>query len=118
MKTKPFAVFLMLICTILISVAQLLYKLGADKLEMSIQGILLNFLLIGGFALYVIGAGFMILAFKGGEVSVLYPILGTSYIWVTLLSWRVLGEMINVLKISGIIVIIIGVSFIGVGSRW
>jgi uncharacterized membrane protein len=56
-------------------------------------------------------------ALKGGDLSVLYPFVALAYIWVSLLSVKFLGEKMNKFKWLGIALIIIGVSFIGIGSN-
>ena len=78
MQTKAWSVWLMILCTAFTSTAQVLYKFGANKLEFNFMGLIANLPLISGMALYVLGAVIMITAFKGGEVSVLYPIVATS----------------------------------------
>lgn len=118
MKTKFWAIGLMLLTTLLTSTAQILYKKGVINLDFgNLLGVFSNYYIIGGLLLYVIGAGFMIIAFRGGEVSVLYPIIATSYIWVSLLSVRFLSEVMNSQKWIGVIVIFIGVTFVGAGSN-
>lgn len=117
MKTKLWAIILMVFVTLLTSIAQILYKLGVDKLEFDIISIITNYPIIMGIALYVIGAVLMIISFKGGEVSVLYPIIATSYIWVSLLSSFFFNEIINIIRWAGIFVIFIGITFVGLGSK-
>jgi drug/metabolite transporter (DMT)-like permease len=117
MKTKTWAIVLVLLTTLLTSTAQLLWKKGSATLEFTPLSIATNYFLIGGILLYLIGGTMMILSFRGGEVSVLYPIIATSYIWVALLSARFLGEDMNALKLLGISSIIIGIIFIGFGSK-
>ena len=71
------------------------------------------------FGLFSYGVGFilMFLAFKEGELSVLYPILSTSYVWVVLLSpFIFVGESIGALKLIGVTIIIFSVSLIGIGA--
>ena len=63
------------------------------------------------------GGTLLIIAFKGGEVSVLYPIIATSYVWVSLLSMKFLDEKINIFKWIGISIIIAGIILIGYGSK-
>ena len=75
-----------------------------------------NYHLFGGVGLYAIGTILFIPALKGGELSVLYPFVALNYIWVSLLSVKFLGEKMNRFKWLGIALIIIGVSFIGLGS--
>ena len=117
MKTEPWAILLILATTFLTSSAQILYKLGAVSLKFDIVSIITNYNLIAGFFLYGVGAFLMIVAFRGGEVSVLYPIIATGYIWVSFLSIWFLGEQINYYKWAGVIIIIAGIAFIGYGSK-
>ena len=59
----------------------------------------------------------VIIALRGGEVTVLYPIITSSYIWVTLGSSYFFGETIGILKIAGISLIILGILFITFGAK-
>ena len=98
MKTTWRAIVLVIICTLLTSVAQVFWKQGAQKLPV----ILTNWEILAGFVLYGTAAALLVTAFKTGEVSVLFPIIATSYIWVAIFSWFFLGEIITMLKIFGI----------------
>jgi multidrug transporter EmrE-like cation transporter len=115
--TKWWAVALMVLCTFLASVAQFFYKKGAAALSLSFSGIFLIWPLYIGVFIYLVGAVFMIIAFRGGELSVLYPVIATSYIWVNLISMFWLNETVNLMKWFGIGFIILGITFIGFGSR-
>ena len=117
MSTKLWAILLILFTTLLTSSAQILYKLGIPSLKFDLVSILTNYYLIGGLFLYGIGAILMIISFRGGEVSVLYPIIATSYIWVSLLSVKFLGETMNILKWLGVASIIAGIISISYGSK-
>lgn len=117
MKTELWAIGLMVLCTAFTSVAQVFYKFGAAKLEFNIISLITNLPLITGMILYILGAFIMITAFKGGEVSVLYPIIATSYIWVSLLSIHFFNENLNFFRWIGIFVIIAGIIFISIGSK-
>ncbi len=108
--------------TLLTTGAQLLYKPGMDMLVLSPLlslpfRILTNWLLVGGLSLYVLGAFLMIHSFRGGEVSTLYPIFSTSYVWVALASWAFLGESLPIVKLGGILIIIAGVTLLAMGSK-
>jgi len=116
MSTKLWAALLVLFTTVLTSSAQILYKLGSANLAFNIPAILSNYYLVGGLLLYVVGGTLIILSFRGGEVSVLYPIIATSYIWVSFLSILFLGEQMNIYKWFGVITIIGGIALIGYGS--
>ena len=117
MTTKTWAIALMVLCTAFTSAAQVFYKFGADKLEFNLLSLITNLPLIMGMVLYVLGAVIMITAFKGGEVSVLYPIIATSYIWVSLMSIYFFNEKLGLLRWLGIFTIIMGIILIGIGSR-
>ena len=92
------------------------YKLAADSLVFTPMGIITNYYLWIGGIIYVISAGLFIVALRGGDLSVLYPVVALSFIWVTLLSSLILKEPIPSLKIGGIVFIIAGIWLIGVGS--
>jgi len=118
MKTKLWAIGLIVFTTLLTSSAQILYKKGVGTLDFgNLLSILSNYYILGGLFLYVIGAALMIISFRGGEVSVLYPIIATSYIWVSFLSVYFLNEIMNIQKWLGVIIIFVGVTFVGVGSN-
>ena len=117
MTTKPWAVFTVLATTLLTSSAQILWKIGSAALAFDVTGIITNYYLIAGLLLYVVGGALLIISFRGGEVSVLYPIFATSYIWVSFLSVKFLGEIMNILKWIGVVSIIIGIVSISYGSK-
>lgn len=62
--------------------------------------------------LYGISAILFIVALKHGNLSVLYPVIATSYVWVTLISFRVLHEPVSIAKFLGIALILCGVMLI------
>ena len=115
--TKRWAIAIVLIGTVLNSIAQVLYKFGASRLSLTISSLLTNYFLIIGISIYAVSAVALLIALRGGELSVLYPLIATSYVWVSFLSIHFFDEIMNVYKWLGIIVIIMGVSFIGMGSR-
>lgn len=117
MKTKLWAMGLVLFCTLLTSSGQLFWKFGADKLEFNIISILTTYEILIGLLLYSIGGMLIIISYRGGEVSTLYPILATSFIWVSFLSIYFLNESMNIFKWMGILTIIGGIVLIGYGSN-
>lgn len=118
MKTKWWAIALMISCTIFTSTGQILYKMGADTITFELSTIIFNVPLIFGLISYGIGLILLILAFRGGELSVLYPIIATGYIWVSLASSYLFEtDSMTLEKWIGVIVIIIGISMIGWGAK-
>ena len=108
---------LILLTTLLTSSAQILYKLGIPSLKFDLMSVITNYYILGGLLLYGIGAILMIISFRGGEVSVLYPIIATSYIWVSILSIYFLGENMNSFRWIGVLIIIAGIVSISYGSK-
>ena len=117
MKTKPWAIGIVVASTAITATAQIFYKIAADKITLDLTTILTNWQLFTGLFLYGIAAVMLILALKYGELSILYPIISLSFVWVNILSMKFLGELIPLIKWLGIVFIIIGVSFIGFGSK-
>lgn len=116
-STKPWAVILIIIMTALTSSAQVCYKLASDPAtHLSLISVLLDPWLWLGLALYGVGFILLNIAFHGGEVSVLYPIIATSYIWVAIISYYFFGEVLHTLKVLGILAIVIGVALISGAS--
>jgi len=105
--------------TLLAAAAQVLFKFGTNRLlgHTSLVAILTDVPLIGGLVLYGLGAAMMILALRHGELSVLYPLISLSYVWVAILSVVIFGENMNPYKIGGICVIMAGVGVMGAGSQ-
>ena len=117
MKTHLWAIILVVVCTFFTSTAQIFYKFGARSLQFDLMSLITNYYLIIGLALYAIGAVILIIALKGGELSVLYPLIATSYIWVSILSVYFLNEFMNIFKWIGVLIIFLGVSFVSYGSK-
>lgn len=76
-----------------------------------------NLPLIAGYVLYGINTVMLVLALREGELSVLYPIIALTYVWVTLASYVRLHESPNIYKNAGVTAIILGVIVIGRGSK-
>jgi len=116
-RTQKRAIALMVLCTIFTSLGQILWKLGVNKYISNDIFSLLNIPFVLGFVSYGLGAVLMLIAFRRGELSVLYPIVATSYIWVSIISPRLFpDDFMNAWKWSGVIVILISVSILGWAS--
>jgi len=116
MSLKHTAILLVVFSTLFSSFGQLLYKLGVDKLEFNIT-LLTNYFLILGILLYIIAGVILIIALKFGELSTVYPVYATNYIWVSLLSLYILKEFMTYFKWIGIASIVIGVGLLGVSKK-
>lgn len=115
------AIFIVLACTLLVAIAQYLIKLGANHL--SHAGLLATTIgiftipqLFAGYCLYGIFTVLFVYALRHGELSVLYPLISLSYVWVTITAVLAFHESVNPFKIIGVAVIILGVAVLGFGG--
>lgn len=107
---------LVLLCTLFGVAAQYLIKTSANSLEhISLQSVISNVPLWLGLTLYGISTGLLILALRDGELSLLYPVISLTYVWVTILSVVAFHEALSAYKIAGIAVICLGVTMLGKG---
>jgi multidrug transporter EmrE-like cation transporter len=111
------SVLLVFACTILGAAAQLLLKIGMTHFSPQPLALLTNLPLITGYLLYGVNTVMLALALRDGELSMLYPIIALTYVWVTLLSYAVLSENPNIYKNVGIATIVVGVGVLGRGGR-
>jgi drug/metabolite transporter (DMT)-like permease len=104
-------------CTLISAAAQILMKIGVAHFSMSLLGIVTNVPLIAGYSLYGVFTLMMVMALREGELSLIYPIISLSYVWVTVLSYFIFHDRINPLKLAGISSIMLGVALLGRGGR-
>jgi drug/metabolite transporter (DMT)-like permease len=76
-----------------------------------------NSRLVLGVALYLGSTVIYLSALKGGELSVLYPMVSLGYIWTLLWSKLFFNEAITRYKFAGLGLIVVGVVLVGLGSR-
>jgi len=79
--------------------------------------LLLNLPLFGGYCLYGISTVLLVLALRQGQLSVLYPVIALTYVWVLLLSIVVFSERLNLFKVAGVMAIVAGVGVLGRDDR-
>jgi multidrug transporter EmrE-like cation transporter len=105
-------------CTILGAAAQVLMKTGANHMAgPGVLGMATNLPLMSGYCLYGISTLLLVLALKDGELSLLYPVIALTYVWVTVLSFLIFHDDINPWKLAGIVLIVLGVAVLGKGGK-
>lgn len=118
MKTKLWAVILILFISVINALAQVFLKFGANAIDFSsLYSIIIDYNLWIGIFIYCIAGVGMIFAFRGGEVSLLYPLLASAYIFTLLFSKIFFNEALTSHKLIGVGIIIIGVILLGIGSK-
>lgn len=116
MATQLWAILLVMLATLVGAFGPILLKKASARKLSRISSLIKNYHLFGGVSLYALGTMMFIPALRGGDLSILYPFVSLTYIWVSLLSVKFLGESMNKYKWLGVTLIIAGVSFIGFGS--
>lgn len=119
---KPFtrrqSVALVFCCTILGAAAQILMKHGANTLtHPGLIGMVTNFPLLAGYSLYGLSTVLLVLALRDGELSLLYPVIALTYVWVSILSVLLFHESLSLFKAIGVSIIVLGVAILGKGGK-
>ncbi len=109
---------LVVVCTALGAAGQVLIKTGAERLvHPNLWTTFLSFFtvppLFAGYCLYALMTVIFIFALKDGELSVLYPIISLTYVWVAGLSVWFFHDTLNWAKLTGIVIIVTGVAALG-----
>jgi multidrug transporter EmrE-like cation transporter len=122
------SIYMVLGCTVFAAAAQVLLKFGATHAMPQMHpadpstwmpfamALLGNYPLVLGYCAHSGNALLLILALRDGELSMLYPIIALTYVWVNLLSMYFFHEHMNVWKALGIALIIAGVALLGRAS--
>ena len=90
-------------------------KIGAVRLRDGIMQII-NPSLAAGVAMYLLSTCFFIAGLQKGELSVLFPLVSLGYVWTMLWARIFFKEPFTRYKLAGLLLILIGVSFIGLGN--
>lgn len=93
----------------------ILLKKGSAKLKLNLKALIKNKNLILGFVMYGLSSVLYILALRGAELSVLYPLVSLTYVFIAILSKLILKESMGRYKFIGMALIIFGVILIGIG---
>jgi len=119
------SIVLVFCCTLISACAQILFKIGAHNLPALGPTALLtnpllalrNVPLLAGLSLYGLFMAIFVFSLKDMELSILYPVISFSYVWVALLSFIVFHETLNPWKAGGITIIMLGVMALGRDRR-
>ena len=116
MRTPLSSILLVVLGSFIGSFGAVFLKLGSSKLQHGLLQIF-NIRLAAGAAMYLISTCFFIVALQKGELSVLFPLVSLGYVWTMLWSRLFFKEPFTRYKFLGLFLILVGVSFIGLGNR-
>ncbi len=94
----------------------LFFKLGSSG-KLTVKGLLHKYKLLLGFLFYGVSTVPFIYSLKFEPLSVVYPFVSMSYVWIMLLSKAFLNEEINTKKKIAVMFLIVGISLIGLSAR-
>jgi drug/metabolite transporter (DMT)-like permease len=115
--TTPFSsMALVLFGSVIGSFGAVFLKSGSAKLKQGFWNIL-NWHLAAGVALFLLSSVFFVLGIRHGELSVLYPMVSLGYVWTLLWSRLFFQEPFTRQKFVGLGLILVGVFFVGLGSK-
>ena len=112
MLSALIVILLTLLAAAIAAFAQYLFKKSLPEFKFSISGLLSltkNRMVVAGALFYLISLSVYLVALSSGELSFVYPAFSSTFIFVMLISHFRLGERIGYSRISGLLLIIIGI---------
>ena len=109
------SMLLVFAASVLGSFGAVFLKLGSAKITRSLLSFV-NRGVVLGVALFLFSSVFYALGIKGGQLSVLYPMVSLGYIWTLLWARLFFKEPFTRQKFLGLALILLGVFFVGLGS--
>lgn len=117
-STPIWAIALVFFCSMLGAVGQAFFKAGAGALSLKPAELARNWQVGVGLAAYGVATLLFLFALKHGRLSMLYPVIAMSYVWVFLISWLCFREFEgkSVLpNLGGVLLIFAGVVLVALG---
>ena len=114
MQTPASSIVCFLLASVLGAVGQFLYKSGAAQAGATLTSYLLNVRLVGGVVCYIAVMVLFVAGFKlGGQLTVLYPLYASTFIWAALIALVAYGTPIRPINAAGMILLVAGMYFMG-----
>ncbi|MBT3199734.1 MAG: hypothetical protein HN350_07440 [Phycisphaerales bacterium] len=111
----PFkSILLFLIASLIGAIGQFFYKEGAQgAADKSLMSFIVNWRIWVGVVCYIAVMVLFIVAFRiGGEMTVLYPIYASTFVWAMLIGTLYLKEPMSLYKLCGVLLIMGGMYLI------
>ncbi len=114
MHTPPSSIIMFILAALVGAVGQFLYKTGADQTTDHWSSYLVNWRIWVGVVCYIAVMALFIGAFKrGGQLTVLYPIYATTFIWAAVIAWLAMGTPIKPIHLVGFGLLVVGMYMMG-----
>jgi drug/metabolite transporter (DMT)-like permease len=110
------SMLLVFLASVVGSFGAVFLKLGAMKIGKNMWTFV-NSRLILGVGLYLGSSLIYALGLRGGQLSVLYPIVSLGYVFTLLWSKLFFNEPLTRYKVAGVSLILVGVFLVGMGGR-
>jgi drug/metabolite transporter (DMT)-like permease len=116
------ALVLLLVAILLGATGQIALKTGLNLLGekpsplVVLRSILTPYVFLG-FVCYGLSSLLYLIAISRLDLTYAYPMVALSYVIVTFLSWRYLGEVVPALRVGGLAIICVGVLVVALSYR-
>lgn len=110
---------LVLLSALIAAYAQFNFKKGVPKFSFNFSGIIATLLkrqVLFGLCLYVLSLAIYLSALKFGDLSFVYPVFASSFIFVILIAKFKLNEPITARRAAGILIIALGIGLVALSS--
>ena len=109
------SMLLVFLASVIGSFGAVFLKLGSARINKSPLSFL-NSRLVFGVCLFLGSSVFYAFGIRGGQLSVLYPMVSLGYIWTLIWSRLFFNEAFTREKFVGLGLILLGVFFVGLGN--
>ncbi len=116
MALRFISIALVMVASLIGAFGAIMLKKGSADVHRNLKTVFLNWKLYIGGVCYAVSTVLFIIALRDSDLTVLYPLVATTYVWISIFSIKFLGEKMNYWKWLGIVSILAGVSLIGLGS--
>ncbi|MDA1313478.1 MAG: EamA family transporter [Acidobacteria bacterium] len=116
MTTPHNSILLVLLASLIGSLAMVLLKLGADRHRDKRAPSQWLMPIGGGIALFLASSVLYVLGIRNGSLTVLYPMVSLGYVWALFWARWFFNEPFNRSKIVGLSLVVLGVFFVGMGN--
>lgn len=117
MTTPVSSMVLVLVGSVIGSGGAIFLKSGAHAINKNWTSIAFNWRLAVGIGTYLLSSVLFVKGMSNGELSVLFPLVSLGYVCTLVWSKLFFNEVITKLKLTGVGLILVGITFLSLGSR-